>query len=411
MPTSLLLRSALRAPSRAGGLPAAATAASSLVRCRLASSPVVSASLSTSASRKDTRQGSSHLSFWERWEKASAGEFHQGVGFDQDKKNDERFRQKMANQVRRKGAEFDDGEEVDDYDLPAPGPSALEEAAQLAQTEAHAAARDQLAGSDVDPVRRAELLGLLEDMGPRSFAPLKETVVEARFDKDVDEAETRDKYMKSISQFPTFMAALNARTTGQIPAGAYFTYVLHTRRVNKVNGTNKRLSYSVLVVVGNGKGSAGLGMGKDLTPNAALMKATHVARKSLVHIDRFEERTIFHDFESKYRGTKAVVVMRRPFSGTCVNWLAWKIFSAFGISDVSCSVYGAMNNINQAHAIVNGLMRMVTPQQLADDRGKRVLDIVARGNRIDYPSSDNAIPPWAPQRRREFADGPRDVSR
>ena len=56
-------------------------------------------------------------------------------------------------------------------------------------------------------------------------------------------------------------------------------------------------------------------------------------------------------------------------------------------------------------------MRMVTPQQLADDRGKRVLDIVARGNRIDYPSSDNAIPPWAPQRRREFADGPRDVSR
>ena len=100
MPTSsLLLRSALRAPSRAGGLPAAATAASSLVRCRLASSPVVSASLSTSASRKDTRQGSSHLSFWERWEKASAGEFHQGVGFDQDKKHDERFRQKMANQV------------------------------------------------------------------------------------------------------------------------------------------------------------------------------------------------------------------------------------------------------------------------------------------------------------------------
>ena len=36
----------------------------------------------------------------------------------------------------------------------------------------------------------------------------------------------------------------------------------------------------MLVIVGNGKGSAGLGMGKDLTPNAALMKATHAARKS-----------------------------------------------------------------------------------------------------------------------------------
>ena len=66
-----------------------------------------------------------------------------------------------THQVRRKGAEFDDGEEVDDYDLPAPGPSALEEAAQLAQTEAHAAARDQLAGSDVDPVRRHRPFGQL----------------------------------------------------------------------------------------------------------------------------------------------------------------------------------------------------------------------------------------------------------
>ena len=43
-------------------------------------------------------------------------------------------------------------------------------------------------------------------------------MVEPKFD-DVDEAETRDRYMKSISQFPTYMRALDARTNGQIPAG------------------------------------------------------------------------------------------------------------------------------------------------------------------------------------------------
>ena len=234
------------------------------------------------------------------------------------------------------------------------------------------------------------------------------------------------------------MASVNARLSGQIPAGAYFTYVLHTRRVNKVNGTNKRLSFSVLVVVGNGKGSAqprgsnppgrarmpareparpqarppdtgsnhppdatwraassaaaGLGMGKDLQPQAALMKATHAARKNLVHVDRFDGRTIFHDFESHYRGTKSIVIMRRPFSGTCCNWIAWKIFSAFGISDVSCTIHGSKNNINQAHAIVNGLIRMVTPQQVADKRGKRVLDITSRGNRIAFPSKEKLLP-------------------
>lgn len=143
----------------------------------------------TYASRKETRQGASHLSFWERWEKASAGEFHQGVGFDQDKKNDDRFRQKMM--VRRKSAEFDEMDDVDDYDMSAPGPSTQEAAAQQAQTSGFASAREELSGANVDSARRAELLGLLEDMGPHSFAPVDAMPVEPRFDKEVDEAEVR----------------------------------------------------------------------------------------------------------------------------------------------------------------------------------------------------------------------------
>ena len=67
--------------------------------------------------------------------------------------------------MRRKSAEFDEFDDVDDYDLPAPGPSAREAAALAAQVAGHTAARDGLAGADVDPARRAELLGLLEDMG------------------------------------------------------------------------------------------------------------------------------------------------------------------------------------------------------------------------------------------------------
>ena len=156
--TRLVLRSALGAPPRAGGLPAAAAAASALVRCRLAAGSPAAASgvraLSDYAPRKETRQGSSHLSFWERWEKASAGEFHQGVGFDQDKKNDERFRMKLANQPRRRGAEFDEFEDIEDYDMPMPGPTAREAAQLAAQLAGHAAARDELASADIDPARR-----------------------------------------------------------------------------------------------------------------------------------------------------------------------------------------------------------------------------------------------------------------
>jgi hypothetical protein len=139
-------------------------------------------------SRSETRKGASHLSFWERWEKASAGEFYQGVGFDQDKKNDERFRKRL---MRRKSAEFDEDDDVDDYDMAASGPSPREAAAQKARAAVYARARDELSGGEIEPSRKAELLGLLEDMGPHAFAPKEEMPVEPRYDEDIDEAEVR----------------------------------------------------------------------------------------------------------------------------------------------------------------------------------------------------------------------------
>lgn len=338
-------------------------------------------------SARGSRSGGSGgpKSFWEKWEVSSVGEFHQEVGFSHDKPNDERFIRRST--VRKRAAEFEESD--DEYfttDLPA-GPSASEASSQAFQLSAYATTRESLAGADdVDPSRRAELVGLLEDLGPHAFAPVGKMPNEGWID-NTDESELREKQLRSISQFPTYMGGLNARDLGQIPLGAYFAYVLHTRRVTKVNGVSKRMSYSVLVVVGNGKGTAGLGIGKDTAAPVALMKATQAARKSLVHIDRFDDRTIFHDFESFYGPTKVVMLMRRANSGTACNWLAWKILSAFGISDVSCRVHGSKNNINQARCIVNGLMRMDTPQAIAERRGKRALDVTARGNSIVVPQN------------------------
>jgi hypothetical protein len=166
-------------------------------------------------SRSETRKGASHLSFWERWEKASAGEFYQGVGFDQDKKNDERFRKRL---MRRKSAEFDEDDDIDDYDMAASGPSPREAAAQKARAAVYARARDELSGGEIEPSRKAELLGLLEDMGPHAFAPKEEMPVEPRYDEDIDEAEVRSGTgaaaregavwgMDSDAQWPSMPAA------------------------------------------------------------------------------------------------------------------------------------------------------------------------------------------------------------
>jgi small subunit ribosomal protein S5 len=138
-----------------------------------------------------------------------------------------------------------------------------------------------------------------------------------------------------------------------------------------------------LVVVGNGKGTAGIGMGKDITAGTALYKATCEARKSLVHIDRFDERTLFHAFDDRFAKTKVVIRLRRPGSGTRCSWVVWKILSAFGISDVSVKVHGSRNPTAVAHAVVNALQRMSSAQSIASRRGLRVLDM--NPNQIRVP--------------------------
>ena len=84
------------------------------------------------------------------------------------------------------------------------------------------------------------------------------------------------------------------REEGRLKEGSYYAYLLHTRRVTKVGPEGKRVSYSVLVALGNGKGTAGIGMGKDLAPGTALYKAARDAKKNLVHIELFDGRTVFH---------------------------------------------------------------------------------------------------------------------
>lgn len=340
-------------------------------------------------------------SFWDKWEDSERGvqEFYKEVAFGHDLKNQSKWLPAAARKksVRRRGAELEEEELEDEYftdDLPSGRSFDPEKAkaAAAAQAAAHDQASENLLGAnDVTPSRRAELMGLLDELGPEVFAkapsPPEERAKafaggkdDEAAEGDHDDAQMREKRLAAIAQYPTYMSTVSARESGQIPLGNYFAYVLHTRRVAKRGPEGSRMSVSVLVVVGNGKGTAGLGLGKDLTAQVALMKATHAARKNLVHIDRFDDRTIFHDMEEFYGPTKLVFRMRRAHSGTKCNWLAWKIFSAFGLTDLSCQVHGSANNINQSRCIVNALMRMKTPQVIADARGKRVLDMTARGH-------------------------------
>jgi hypothetical protein len=91
--------------------------------------------------------------------------------------------------------------------------------------------------------------------------------------------------------------------------------VIQMRTTVKVTKGGKTRTRSALVVVGNGKGGVGFGEGKDEESSRAVMKATTRALKNMVYVDRYDDRTLFHDLEHKFKATKIILRAERP--GKC----------------------------------------------------------------------------------------------
>jgi len=232
---------------------------------------------------------------------------------------------------------------------------------------------------------------MLEDLGPEGLLPPPAMPKEKWLtDKQEGTFKLKEDMARSLLTTRSYSDVVTLRSAGMLPEGSYFAYLLNTRRVTKVTSEGKRVSYSTLVVVGNGKGTAGVGMGKDIVAGTALHKATVDARKNLHYIDRFDDRTLWHAIDDRYAKTKVVFRMRRPSSGTRCSWVVWKLLSAFGITDCSVKIHGSRNPTTVSYAVVNALRRMSSAQAVADRRGLRVLDMDP--SQIRYPGYDGVNP-------------------
>ena len=112
---------------------------------------------------------------------------------------------------------------------------------------------------------------LLEDLGPEGLLP-PPPPVEERWLQDKAEGtfKLKEDLSRALLTTRSYSDSVALRESGALAEGSYFAYLLNTRRVTKVNAEGKRMSYSTLVVVGNGAGTAGVGMGKDLVAGNAL---------------------------------------------------------------------------------------------------------------------------------------------
>src|SRR5579871_6163335 len=163
--------------------------------------------------------------------------------------------------------------------------------------------------------------------------------------------------------------------------------VVRTNKVFKTHKGGKTASWSILVVVGDNKGSVGVGLGKARGIPDAIRKAVEAARKNMFLVPMIGS-TIPHAIVAK-AGT-AQIILKPAAAGTGVKagGAVRACLEAAGIHDVIAKSLGSRNAINMAYATINAFKDLAEPEKLAESRGLEVGDLV----------------PWLAKARKEEAD-------
>ena len=144
-------------------------------------------------------------------------------------------------------------------------------------------------------------------------------------------------------------------------SGGFNERVVHTRRIAKVVKGGRRLRFNALVVVGNGQGQVGVGMGKALAIPDAVRKGTAVARRSTVTIP-IKGSTIPHEISVR-KGASIVIIKPAPLgTGIIAAGAMRAMLELGGVQDVVGKSLGSRNPINIVQATMEALSLLRDPE-------------------------------------------------
>jgi small subunit ribosomal protein S5 len=149
-------------------------------------------------------------------------------------------------------------------------------------------------------------------------------------------------------------------------------------RITKVVKGGRRFGFAALVVVGNQKGSIGIGQGKSKQVPDAIKKATEDAKRNQIKIPLKEGRTLHHDIYGKNGAGKIFMRSAPPGTGIIAGGPVRAVCEVLGIQDVVAKSLGSANPHNVLKACIRGLASQSSPKLLSSIRGKKISDIVLK---------------------------------
>ena len=152
--------------------------------------------------------------------------------------------------------------------------------------------------------------------------------------------------------------------------------VVAIKRVTKTVKGGRNMRFTALVVVGDGNGHVGAGLGKAVEIPEAIRKGKEDAAKNLVTVALDENNSVTHDFLGKF-GSATVLLKKAPEgTGIIAGGPARSVCELAGIKNIRTKSLGSNNKQNVVLATIEGLKALKKPEEVARLRGKSVEEII-----------------------------------